>query len=191
MIVGIVGKSGSGKNQVSNYLVANKKFCCFDLDQVAHFGLNDLKDILVGAFSPYIINNTGLIDRKKLGEIVFADEKKLKLLESILLSYVEGTLGFQFPNNTIFNGAILHKSLFARYCDEFIYVKANFFVRLFRCLKRDKRSLKNILNRFKRQRGINQHLYLDVKVIKNNGSLKSLYKKLDKLYLEEAFSNKH
>jgi dephospho-CoA kinase len=61
-----------------------------DADEIAHKLLDEpaIKNKVVAAFGDNILGPDGKIGRKKLGNIVFAEKKKLLLLEKIIHPYV-------------------------------------------------------------------------------------------------------
>ena len=79
----ITGSIASGKSTVVN-LLKERGFSVIDADLIAHEQLEICKCEIVKAFGEQILDETGRIDRKKLGAIVFNDPKKLKNLEQIL-----------------------------------------------------------------------------------------------------------
>ena len=79
MKIAITGTIGSGKSTVASYL-RNKGYFVFDCDEVNRELLNS--DILIDYFPECY--DDGLLDKKKLANIVFNDEKKRLLLESIM-----------------------------------------------------------------------------------------------------------
>ena len=85
-VIGITGGVGSGKSVVLS--IMEEKFNCETIlcDLVAHDlmqpGAKSYLDI-VEAFGKEILAEDGMIDRKKLGAIVFADEKELERLNAI------------------------------------------------------------------------------------------------------------
>ena len=71
--IAITGNIAAGKTQVEKILI--KQFKVFDTDKIAHEKLNDLKE-----FYGFDVFTNGVIDRKKLGELVFNNpELKIKL----------------------------------------------------------------------------------------------------------------
>ncbi|MFM1524347.1 MULTISPECIES: dephospho-CoA kinase [Helcococcus] len=84
-IIGITGSIATGKSTVSNIL-KNKGYTVLDLDKIAHElmkkGEKNYINIL-SYFGDEILDEDGEIDRKKLGNIVFNDEKKLKKLNNL------------------------------------------------------------------------------------------------------------
>ena len=79
----ITGSIASGKSTVVN-LLKERGFSVIDADLIAHEQLEICKREIVRVFGEQILDETGRIDRKKLGAIVFREPKKLKNLEQIL-----------------------------------------------------------------------------------------------------------
>ena len=79
----ITGSIASGKSTVVN-LLKERGFSVIDADLIAHEQLEICKCEIVEVFGEQILDETGKIDRKKLGAIVFNEPKKLKNLEQIL-----------------------------------------------------------------------------------------------------------
>ena len=85
-IIGITGGVGSGKSEILNILKNNYQAKVIQSDHVAHElmvpGAKSY-DAIVQAFGNEILNEDQTINRPILGEIVFHDETKLSLLNSI------------------------------------------------------------------------------------------------------------
>ena len=84
-IIGIMGGIGSGKSTVAAEFV---KLGCkvIDADKIAHKLLkkNAVREKIVAFFGRDVVGSSGNIDRKRLGEIVFADYDKLTILNRII-----------------------------------------------------------------------------------------------------------
>lgn len=84
-IIGITGSIATGKSTVSNIL-KTKGYTVLDLDKIAHElmkkGEKNYINIL-SYFGDEILDENDEIERKKLGNIVFNDEKKLKKLNNL------------------------------------------------------------------------------------------------------------
>lgn len=95
-VLGITGGVGSGKSEVLNYLEEEYEACVCQMDEVAK-KLEKSGEIcfqkIVDKFGEAVVGSDGELDRKKLGEIVFSDSGKLKILNEIVhpsvLDYVE------------------------------------------------------------------------------------------------------
>ena len=79
----ITGSIASGKSTVVN-LLKERGFSVIDADLIAHEQLEICKREIVEVFGEQILDETGRIERKKLGDTVFNEPKKLKNLEQIL-----------------------------------------------------------------------------------------------------------
>lgn len=85
--IGITGGVGSGKSKVLAYLEREKGARVCQADLVARTlqepGARCYKKI-INFFGDGIVGDSGQIDRKKLGALVFGDEEKLKKLNEIV-----------------------------------------------------------------------------------------------------------
>lgn len=91
MIIGICGKSGSGKSTIAKQITSRYKNAVhLDIDKIAHKSHQDkeVKQKIIGIFTESVLTNNE-IDRKKLGRIVFASKEKMKLLEEITWEFME------------------------------------------------------------------------------------------------------
>ena len=90
----ITGSIASGKSTVVN-LLKERGFSVIDADLIAHEQLEICKCEIVKTFGEQILDETGKIDRKKLGAIVFNEPKKLKNLERILHPKIKAEIFFK------------------------------------------------------------------------------------------------
>ena len=76
MIIGIMGKSGSGKSTTTNLLNENGNYLLIDVDKVNHELIENtsLKQDIIIRY-PETLEN-GKINRQKLGMILYQDKKK-------------------------------------------------------------------------------------------------------------------
>ena len=88
-IIAVTGKQGSGKSSFCNALAKELNANVFNLDIYSHKTLlnSEVKKILLNKFGTSIFEN-GIVNRKKLGEIVFADEKLLNFLNALTYKYM-------------------------------------------------------------------------------------------------------
>ena len=135
MVIGLTGKSCSGKNVVGGIL---KKLGLevWDLDEMAHEGLEENAKEIKALFGPEVGT-----DRKAIGRIVFADPVMRTKLEGILYPWLRERIldraGTKPDEVLVINGALLYRSGFNRLCDCVIYVDASYGVRLSRAMQRD------------------------------------------------------
>lgn len=85
-IIGLTGGIGSGKSTVTDYLT-EKGFHVLDADKIAREIVLPGSEMLIqlsSVFGEEIICEDGSLNRKKLGDIVFSDAEKKKLLDSLM-----------------------------------------------------------------------------------------------------------
>ncbi|MBR2282440.1 MAG: dephospho-CoA kinase [Spirochaetales bacterium] len=143
MIVGLVGKSCSGKNYVGRIL-EGMGLLVWDTDVMCHDGLLENLDAVVKAFGPEvvsIVNGQTIVSRKAIGKVVFSDPGKRTELEGILYPWLMAkVLEWRDMNPDgvlVLNGALLHRGGFHLLCDCVIYVDASYEVRRDRAILRD------------------------------------------------------
>lgn len=87
-VIGITGGSGAGKSYISE-LIREAGYPVIDADKTAHESINKpmCQKELCEYFGAEILQN-GEIDRKKLGETVFSEPKKLEKLNEITHKYI-------------------------------------------------------------------------------------------------------
>jgi len=84
--IGLTGNIATGKSTALAFL-AGKGAHIADADKLAHRTMEPngpAYEKVLAAFGPAIVDENGLIDRARLGAIVFADAKALKRLETIV-----------------------------------------------------------------------------------------------------------
>ena len=86
-IIGLTGGIGSGKSTVTDYLVT-MGFHVLDADKIARELVMPGSDMLIqlkrAEFGDDILLDDGSLNRKKLGSIVFSDEKKKQTLDKMM-----------------------------------------------------------------------------------------------------------
>lgn len=180
-VIGVCGGSGSGKSTVSACL---KSFggVVLDADGIYHELTScpgDCLDALTEAFGSDIAEN-GSLNRRKLGAIVFQDEKKRLLLNKISHAFViremdkrlqeaEG----QFPFAVI-DAPLLWEAGLDRRCDHVIAVVAEEKERVRRIVSRDGISPEKALARIHSQIPDEDLIRRCDLVIHNDGSQQEL-----------------
>ncbi len=141
-IIAVTGKSGSGKSTLGVEL-AKKLNCRYvEVDKIGHEALyNPLaQEALCEAFGNQILVDEK-VDRKKVGEIVFADKKAMDKLTQITWMYMQDILDQMLSKSDseyiVFDWALLPNSKYWELAYKRIIVNANEQIRKERIMKRD------------------------------------------------------
>lgn len=160
-IIGLAGGSGAGKNKAAEYFreygIESADTDIISRDVTKKGG--KCLDELVAFFSRQILKEDGSLDRKKLGEIVFADKGKRDRLNFISHKYIlaeceefikiQSVKGKDF---TIINAPLLFESRYNERCDIIISLVADFDLRIKRITERDKISESDAIKRIYSQK---------------------------------------
>ncbi len=130
MVICVTGKIGSGKSTVARTISDLLGFEVVDVDEVGHEVLEDGEVIqeLVERFGKFILNGSGRIDRKVLGEIVFGNEENLKDLERIVHPRMREIVEKRLEDleNAVLDCALLERMKLVDLCDLVITVVSSF-----------------------------------------------------------------
>ncbi|MEK7868072.1 MAG: dephospho-CoA kinase [Candidatus Omnitrophota bacterium] len=175
MIIGITGSFGSGKTTVAK-MFAKLGAYAIDADKVYHSLIRPEKNCykkIVKYFGKDILAKSGQIDRKKLGNIVFKDKSKLKILNSI--THDEVIKGIKRIVKTkkgkvIIEAPLLIESGFYKEVDKVILVANKEEEQVKRIKEARGLSSKKILKRIRMQMPFKKKLALADFIIDNSGS---------------------
>jgi dephospho-CoA kinase len=152
----VAGRCCAGKNTLVEVLKRHG-FREIDVDRVGHEVLEERRDLVAARFGPAILAPDGRVDRRTLGRRVFAEPASRRALEAILHPAMVERISRMVADATgplVINAAILIPMGLDRLCDLVICVTAPFWLRLARCMARDRLSLSAALRRITAQRGI-------------------------------------
>jgi dephospho-CoA kinase len=155
MLIGLTGLSCAGKNYIGSLLEADG-YPLFDLDKIGHEALNNKKDIVAAVFGAAVITDSGSVDRRALGKIVFNDAEQRCALEKIIHPEVDQLLAQRlkekYDKPVVLNAALLHKSRYFTELSALIMVRAPYLARLFRGMRRDHLPLHAVVRRMASQK---------------------------------------
>ncbi len=144
MIIGVCGKSGSGKSTLANQIIesTSNDTVHLDIDKVGHnvLSLPEVKNELVSAFGKSIVNEN-IIDRKKLGQIVFNSRKEMEKLSDITWKYmqieIDNFLSLHKEKIIVLDWILLPITKYFDLCDVKILLDIPYEIRKQRAIKRD------------------------------------------------------
>lgn len=151
MIIGITGRSGSGKSYLSDILAEKLDMIHIDIDKISHEVLtfDESKKFLLSEFGSEIFEN-GVVNRKLLGKIVFASPEKLEKLNRFCQIEMEEKIDeiiSSAKKPLILDYALLFGLRQFESCDVKILLKADFDVRYSRVKTRENITREYFLSR--------------------------------------------
>jgi len=183
-ILGVTGNSGSGKTTVCKIL-QGMDFHAIDCDVLAHTVMlpgQQAYNKIVETFGLDILANSGEIDRKKMGTVIFSDVNKRSTLESIVHpAVIEMALHEAAAtdcNHIAIDAVLLVESGLHHHCDAVWLVTASEDQRLSRIIARDGLSQEAAQARMRNQRDTSHIETIAQAVIVNYGDLESLQKQV-------------
>jgi dephospho-CoA kinase len=175
MKVGLTGNMGSGKSTVAE-IFSVLGVPVYRADEASKGFLPDPSIVreIVSFFGKDILDEEERIDRKKLGLIVFADQQKLSVLNSILHPRVRDDFRswckqYESHPYIIHEAAIIFESGFEKEFDRIIHVSCPKETAIGRIMRRDGHTREAILDRMRFQWEDEKKASLSDFVIRNGG----------------------
>lgn len=127
-IIGITGGIGTGKSSVLHYMKEKEQAYVVEADKLAHELMQPGKTVylkIVESFGKAILDETQIIDRKKLRKVVLQDEKELTRLNHIVHPAVKEEIKRQIHEKQeqgcllfVIEAALLLDDGYQEICDE-------------------------------------------------------------------------
>jgi len=173
----ITGGIATGKSTVCK-IFKESGYEVVDADKIAHQELENSKDEIVRIFGNKIVTN-GKIDRKKLGNIIFADKKSKSKLEKVLHPKIRKEIEkiveiLEKEGKKYIVDIPLYFESGKYKADKVILVYAPKKLQLQRVMQRDKLSEKEALERIESQIKIEAKKQMSDIVIENTKDIKKL-----------------
>ena len=197
MIVGLTGGIATGKSTISE-MFRNENIPVIDADTIAREVVNKNEPAylkIIQEFGPQILLVTGDINRKKLAQIIFNDEKKRDKLNTIVHPEVKKrivneiklheTMGSQL---VVLDVPLLYESNFQEMCDFVVVVFTDESTQLQRLMKRDNLSLEEAKKRIASQMSLRDKIELadfkidnSLSILETKTQFTMLMKKLNRI----------
>jgi len=176
MVIGLTGSFGSGKSTVAR-MFAGCGADIVDADAIAHevtaIGTDAYKK-LVEFFGRRILDESGRINRRKLGKLVFGDKGKLRFLNRIIHPRVIRIIGERISSSRgavmVLDVPLLFEAGLDRLCRKTIVVYCDRQVQLRRLARKRRLSMLEINRRIGSQMPLEKKVRLADFVIDNSGS---------------------
>jgi dephospho-CoA kinase len=189
-VVGLTGNFGSGKSTVAG-MFRNAGIPVIDADRISREvtapGGRAYRDV-VGEFGEGVLLPDGAIDRKRLGEMVFADPERRARLEAIthpaiLEAMKEALSGFSREGHAvvIVEAALIHESGRKGLFGEVISVRCDGETQLCRATSRDGITREQAAARIRAQMDPADKARRSAHVIDNSGSLEETRRQVERI----------
>lgn len=191
-VIGLTGGIASGKSTVSSILKSLGAYV-IDADVVSREIMlkgSQTYNKLVSKFGKEILKDDGEIDRKKLGNLVFADKQKLKELNAIthpeIIKRIKGIIDEERKNGKekaiVLDAALLIEMRLFNMVDEVWLVVVDKKTQIRRLMKRDNLKYKDALNRIKSQMSIEDKMKYADFIINNCKDFNAIKKQVELLW---------
>ena len=188
-VFGITGGVGAGKSEVLTYLGQNYDATVIQADEAGYLVMlpgGECYGEIVKLFGRQITTETGELDRKRIAEIVFQDEEKLKALNAIVhpavKRYIKKAIAAAEKAGTEYvfvEAALLIEEKYDEICDELWYIYTREDIRKERLMRSRGYSPEKVQQIFDSQ--LQEAVYRKYckVVIDNNGTVEDAIRQID------------
>lgn len=150
MIIGITGKSGSGKSTYACQIAEENGFYVVDIDKISHaiISLPSIKVKLIAIFGDDVIKD-GEVDRKYLGDLIFTNRHLYKEMSALIWDMMKYRIDYIVSKheNVILEWILLPHTHYWKLCDTKILMVADEEDRKKRVMARDNISAEYLSKR--------------------------------------------
>lgn len=189
-IIGVTGGVGAGKSTVLNYLEKRYGAKLILADLVGHEVMepgHEAYEQVVKVFGHEIVSEDKTIDRKALGAIVFADEKKRMILNRIIHPAVRQEIlrrleeaELSHLSYVVVEAALFLEENYDAFCDETWYIYTDEKIRRQRLKESRGYSDERIDQIFRSQKTHEEFQKRCLFMIDNNGSEEETFRQIDR-----------
>lgn len=188
MIIGITGSIGTGKTTLSKYL-KELGYLVINTDEIAHQVLT-YPDVIekVGRLISNDVMDGGIINRKRLGNIVFSDSKKLEILNDITHPIIFALTKDKIreTSKTVFvEIPLLFETNFTELVDKTLVIFTSKEIQLKRLSKRSNLSETEMINLINKQMDLKEKIKRADYLIDNSETINKMKKQVLELLEKE------
>ncbi|MCM3637171.1 dephospho-CoA kinase [Sporosarcina luteola] len=193
MIIGLTGSIATGKSTVSRML-KQKGYPIVDADEISRLVVepgSPALDQIAQTFGGDVLLPDGALNREKLGNLIFNDEEKRKMLNEIVHPAVRKEMIRQKEewidkgaNTVIMDIPLLFESKLQSYVDKIVVVSATPSIQRERLIARNGYSTEEADARINSQLPIAKKELGANAVINNNGTMEETENQLDAILIE-------
>jgi len=197
MIIGITGNSGSGKTSISKLLKEELEADIINADEVVkEMSMPEAVyyNEIIKVFGKDVLLENGEINKPKLADIIFKDNMKRDVLNSLTFKYIAEEIKTRASSSkneiVIIDAPLLIESKLNEICDIVISVIADEDIRLKRICARDDIDENTALNRINAQH--KNEFYIkksNLVIINNNSDLEKQVQEIKELINSDLLSN--
>lgn len=188
--IGITGGVGAGKSTILDYMASHLDACVLEADKIGHLVMEPGEicyDKIVGLFGKDVIKNDKTIDRKRVSDVVFCNEKMLEQLNGIIHPAVKEFICRRLEEErsrgrmlAVVEAALLLEDHYEVFCDEIWYVHTDVEIRIARLMASrgyTREKAENIIRNQASEEFFRAHADY---VIENNGDLIKTHEQIKK-----------
>lgn len=178
--IGLTGGIGSGKSTITNRL-KELNFKIIDADKISREVLIKYPQILKNIkneFGDEVFLEDGTLNRKQLGNIIFANKEKKEILEKIIMPFIIKDIFDEFENYyelgeefAILDAPTLIENDLHKIMDYNILISVDKDIQIKRIMNRDKLTEEQAINRINSQLSEEYKMKVTDVVIENNNSI--------------------
>lgn len=193
-IIGVTGNSGAGKTTVCDIICEISNAKVIDADKLAKsldFPESEYLREISKLFGRDILTKEGILDRKKLGDIIYTDISSKQELDKITFKYVGGEVKKRLEilksedlDYIVLDVPLLFESELDKSCDFVISVLADKEIKIKRIKKRDNIEEKVAEKRLAIQKDEDFYYKNSDFVIENNGNIGLMKNSIERILKE-------
>ena len=189
-VVGLLGGIGSGKSRVAEAF-ARRGARVIDADRIGHEALRDaeVRRQIVERWGSGLLDDNGAIVRRRLGQIVFADDAERRALEAIVHPWIGRRIREEIAaaqadpaaRLILLDAAIMLEAGWNSACDKMVFIDTPRPLRLERIARQRGWSGEEVATRERAQLPLTEKAARADHVLDNSGTLEELERQVDEL----------